>query len=107
MKNYPSGVKPSDFNTPSYFHEFSLTIPDLEIDNGQGLQLAELEATILMTESGFEVDSAQYKLYGNNFEPLGIMAYVEKKHAEHDLKLCNAAYEYDSKHEQNRTFKED
>lgn len=107
MTNYPLNTKPSDFDSPQFFHEFSLTIPDLQIDNGQGLQLCELEATIFMTESGFEVDSAQYKLYGNNFELLGTMPYVEKKHAEHDLKLANAAYDYDFKHEQNRTYKED
>lgn len=107
MSNYPNGIKHSDFDSPSYFHEFELTIQDLEIDNGQGLQHAELEVTVFMTESGFEVDSAEYKLYGNNFELLGTMPYEEKKRPEHDLKLANAAYDYDSKHEQNRTYKED
>ena len=105
ISNYPPGVKNSCFDTLAYVHEFDVTVEALWLDRGHGTELAELQATVIMTEQGFIVESAEYEIYGNNFETIGTEPYAQGLRPEHDKELAKLAFEYDSKNEQNRTYK--
>lgn len=103
--NYPQGTTRAHFEIPAYIHEFNLTMESLELNRGHGIELAELQATVIMTGSGFVVEWAEYEIYGNNFETIGREPYVQGLRPEHDELLAKLAFEYDSKNEQNRTYK--